>query len=439
MFSEQQQSQKIYNLWQKQNKIRHAFFILGLGNYVTVFMLLFDYLFVQNPVPFILSRLLVLLVFCPAFLYCLRAHFAAASHLKGDDVLLALVPCVLHIQCFYLVFVLPHEKVQVYFTGLLLIIFYGTFVLHKFRNQQLAFNILGAMATIPFAFVYPQYTDFVYITVVCHLVACFIFVYFRRDFKDNLASISNLLLAVVPAKVAETLATSHNPLGENHLFKARERFTVCLCADWRNFQQLALTRTSDELSEMLEIFYDSVLQTLEQQIPTNNYYFNWTADELFIIFFAEDEKQTEQPMRDALVFAKTLATHVFEDFCKKLGTKVYFDVGLSSGKGLLGLQGPRYMKKTTIAGEVGGRSKRFETEAKRLRDEQPTPISPGLVMDENLYHFGVQNHIFSPQEIKALEAKGRNVAGLKCYYWVSPLTSLEDSPQVLLQKTKKIA
>ena len=43
-----------------------------------------------------------------------------------------------------------------------------------------------------------------------------------------------------------------------------------------------------------------------------------------------------------------------------------YDIGISAGVGLLGLQGPEKLKKTTITGESAGTAKRLETEAKKI-------------------------------------------------------------------------
>ena len=71
-----------------------------------------------------------------------------------------------------------------------------------------------------------------------------------------------------------------------------------------------------------------------------------------------------------------------------------YDIGMSSGIGLLGLQGPEKLKKTTITGESAGTAKRLETEAKKLRDNAAYDF-PILIIDRNLYEDAKEMEIFN--------------------------------------------
>ena len=106
--------------------------------YVTLFMIPFDYLFVNDPRPFVEVRILVLLILAPGLLLALRLHQLKVPPAIEDgtkSALLLLGPAVFHLQYFYYVFILNHDKAHVYLIGLLLIIFYGTYLTHRIRLE----------------------------------------------------------------------------------------------------------------------------------------------------------------------------------------------------------------------------------------------------------------------------------------------------------------
>ena len=89
-------------------------------------------------------------------------------------------------------------------------------------------------------------------------------------------------------------------------------------------------------------------------------------------------------MKKSLEFSYLYSTSIFEKINSNLSTKLIYDIGLASGIGLLGLQGPEKLKKTTITGESAGTAKRLETEAKNSRSANPCKI-PILLIDELLF------------------------------------------------------
>ena len=111
---------------------------------------------------------------------------------------------------------------------------------------------------------------------------------------------------------------------------------------------------------MVEKFYNIIYNELETLNIAGQYYADWTADELFIIFYDEIDKE-DNVNNEALKFAHSLATKLFLDISSIVDKDLKYDIGLSSGIGLIGLQGPVNYKKTSITGEVAGNSKRFET------------------------------------------------------------------------------
>lgn len=409
--------EQIYVLWKKYNKKRHAFYILWLGLFVMAFMIGFDALIVQDPYPFVFARVVAVGVFLPA-LGLLHILSQLQFHVQNifQSFLILLGPVIYHTQYLYYVFFHKHEKVDIYFIGLLIGLFCGSFIIHKFRIEQMVFNSFGIVTSLIVAILFEEKTDLVYIILVCNIGAIFMCIYFRRDFINNLYSTYSLLKVMVPAKVAQILVVSHETIAAQEHFKPRQHFAVCLCADWRNFQKIANTRSSNEVSEMLEKFYDNVLVYLERLIPTNNFYFSWTADELFIVFF-NDQDDPKEVSRDALIFCQALVTEIFEAARHDCGHEICFDVGMASGIGLLGLQGPRQMKKTVITGEMPGRSKRFQEEAKRVRFELKSSGPPILILDQALYQFARETGILELANFYKHKAKTKDILDVECYLW----------------------
>ena len=167
------------------------------------------------------------------------------------------------------------------------------------------------------------------------------------------------------------------------IFKPSKKFTVCLSSDWRDFQRIASTKDPEYIQSLFQDFYNEVFINLDNVFPDGNYYADWTADELFIIFFSNDSND-KNLIKKSLEFSYIYSTRVFEKVNNSFDINLMYDIGMSAGIGLLGLQGPEKLKKTTITGESAGTAKRLETEAKVLRNKKisKTPI---LIIDELLY------------------------------------------------------
>lgn len=216
--------------------------------------------------------------------------------------------------------------------------------------------------------------------------------------------------SLVPKNIARHIAISDTDLDLDNVFVPQERYTVCLCSDWRNYQQLAKEHKPEYIEKLFENFYDIVFDELDKIIPKGNYFADWTADELFIIFFSDDENEQEV-LSNSLRFANSLSTKVFEKVNSELESKLIYDIGIASGKGLLGLQGPKKLKKTTITGESAGTAKRLETEAKFIRTDREMPDlqNPLILMDTSLYKFSKTCHWISQTNIERIKAKSKNI------------------------------
>ena len=64
-----------------------------------------------------------------------------------------------------------------------------------------------------------------------------------------------------------------------------------LAMDWRNFQEIAASKDPKYVENLFQQFYNEVFIELDRIFPEGNYYADWTADELFIIFYGEEEEK----------------------------------------------------------------------------------------------------------------------------------------------------
>ena len=95
-----------------------------------------------------------------------------------------------------------------------------------------------------------------------------------------------------------------------------------------------------------------------------------------------------------------------------------YDIGLSSGYGLIGLQGPKNFKKTSITGDVAGNSKRFETQAKEIRKSSKSNLFPIIVMDEELSNTADELNIYSNLKKENITGTVKDILDFKLNYRV---------------------
>jgi len=220
--------------------------------------------------------------------------------------------------------------------------------------------------------------------------------------------------SMVPKNVAKHIAITDGTVNLNEIFKPTKRFTVCMSSDWRNFQKIAKNNDPEYIEQLFQNFYNIVFEELDRIFPEGNYYADWTADEMFIIFYSDTEKD-KVVVQNALEFAYIYATKIFDKINSNLDSKLLYDIGLASGIGLLGLQGPEKLKKTTITGESAGLAKRFETEAKnhRLDDRKQDPI---IIINETMKGI-YQKSKLDRMEFTEVKGTVKNIENHKLFMW----------------------
>jgi class 3 adenylate cyclase len=173
-----------------------------------------------------------------------------------------------------------------------------------------------------------------------------------------------LLEATAPRSVVRQVGESLEPVST--IFSARERRCVCLSSDWRGYQKLSSQLTPAELARTLAAYYDLCEELLMQAAPEGDYYFDWIADELFVVFFDLSAEQTRDLAARALAFAERLVLAKAE-FVRQYPAPAGIDIGIGAGTALVGMLGAPGMSKVTAAGPMQGLVRQLQTEAKGLR------------------------------------------------------------------------
>jgi hypothetical protein len=410
--------------WRNKNCRGNALFVTSMGIFASSLMVFFDPLFLSQYLEFAQIRLICILLMLPNFWLIKKAAPAKRARLyfsgRTKISFITLWPILIfNLSYFYFTYFNFNEKFFVYYTGLLLTTFFCTFMLHRFPKEQFVYNGGFSLLALSLLWILPksQY-DSLYILVILHLSASFLAIYLRRQFHQSLHTQFRLFKTMVPEKVAFHIVVGSERLSNHSIFKPRARFSVCMCADWRNFQKLSGIKSPEEISAMLEKYYDIILKNLETLLPHKNYYFNWNADELFIVFF-NDYDDEKSAMSEGLKFAFQICSQIYDHIREEFHGEVTYDVGLSAGIGLIGMVGPKEMKKTTIHGKVAGRAKRFEQEAKSLRHLRDA-ISPTLVMEASLYKLAKELALGGEGQFEIHKARMQDIENEDVYVWTSP-------------------
>jgi hypothetical protein len=212
------------------------------------------------------------------------------------------------------------------------------------------------------------------------------------------------------------VSVSDKSLDIEKLFPTKDYYAVCLCSDWRNYQQISTSKEHKTVETMVENFYNIIYNELETLDLAGQYYADWTADELFIIFYDEIDQETNVN-NEALKFAHSLSTKLFLNISSIVDKDLKYDIGLSSGIGLIGLQGPANYKKTSITGEVAGNSKRFETQAKSIRSTTADQAFPIIVMDKTLEKHAKSISLYDNLKSTSIKGDVKDIIDKELSYW----------------------
>ena len=408
----------LYRQWLVLNKPIYVKYVNIVGMLFMALLIPFDFLLFSDPLVFVRFRVIAIFVFVFTLLVLDGKNTNFDMDQRDRFSIVLLLPALIFnfLYCFFL-YQTHDNPYTIVLVANYMVIFLTTFFCHRFWREQYVLNITGIYGILVVTALRPEITKDCILLVIFHICSLIAAFFFRREFVGSLHERYDHMSSLVPKKVARYIAISHGKLSLEELLEAKERFTVCLCSDWRDYQKLAQKYEAAQISKLFEGFYDIVFEELETIIPEGNYYASWTADELFVIFYSETDNQ-ETTKIEALTFAHVLSTLVSDRVRKAFDIDLAYDIGLASGVGILGLQGPSKMKKTTLTGESAGTAKRLETEAKTVRKKSPyTNLYPILLMDEDLWHTAKEKEIFPEDEFKKIIAQTKNIRSQIYYQW----------------------
>ena len=166
-----------------------------------------------------------------------------------------------------------------------------TLFLYKFYREQYVMTSLSIVILFTLSLLRPDLAYDIVKLISFHLLALFICVYYRFEFISALSGKFEYLSSLLPIKFAKIMTVKDRNVDINKLFPTKDYYSVCLCSDWRNYQTISSNKDHGELQSMVENFYDIIYKELERLNKDGSYYADWTADELFIIFYDEIGKK----------------------------------------------------------------------------------------------------------------------------------------------------
>ena len=291
----------------------------------------------------------------------------------------------------------------------------SVFRIYKYTREFSVFTLACCFANLALMITRPELAGEAGVFFFAISGTVTLFLVSRRLFAESLLEKFRNLRSLQPSIVARRLTVSDKSLAEDEAFSARDRFTVCLSSDWRNYQEMAGSRDGRMISRLFEVYYNIVFAELARTVPSGRYYADWTADEIMIIFYGDTDEERETVIQEALAFTRTLASDIPERVKEELGITLKYDIGVAAGIGYLGLQGPRERRKTTIAGEVPGTAKRLETEGKELRSSGFDNEYPNVVMDEIISASAAQ--VLDQGWQASFPASAKNIKGRQVTLW----------------------
>ncbi len=171
-------------------------------------------------------------------------------------------------------------------------------------------------------------------------------------------------IKLAPVHIVVKSMMSHIPI--ETLFAPQNRWVCCISTDWRNYTSLASSRSASGLAEILNLYYDECHALLHATMPSEKYFCDWIADELFVVVFGDGSHEEGELVNQALDFANRLLM-LKNKFCSSQGTPDAIDIGIAYGEAFTGILGPIQNRKATSIGDIPCRARRMQTGGKILR------------------------------------------------------------------------
>ena len=173
-----------------------------------------------------------------------------------------------------------------------------------------------------------------------------------------------MLSQVAPIRMVKEAGATGVDLKER--FSAAAGFCVCIASDWRNYQALAERIAPSQLAMSLNEYYDLCYKVLLRRLPQGNFFADWIADELFVVLYALEGQDDGELVNSAVGIATDLL-EARAEFARLHGAPKALDVGIAAGPALIGMMGPKLLRKATALGAVPGRSRRLQIAGKLMR------------------------------------------------------------------------
>ena len=410
----------LYQQWLIFNQFFYLKYFIVLGILFSTLLIPFDFLWYKypfdNPNNFQNIRLMYIASLMPLILLTLKIDFNKRKFSYTASFIMIYISLAFNIKYIIFLYIASDQVRTVVLLANFFVIIASTLFMYRFWAEQYIVSFLSVIFLLNLAYFKPTLQQDAIRLIYFHILSFMVAHYYRNQFLDNLYKKFLYISSMIPMKVAKhfTFTSGRYPLDQ--IFKSEERFTVCLSSDWRNYQQFSHNMNHYQLSELIEKFYDIIFDKLEEYVPDGQYYADWTADELFIVFYGEEEDK-QRTIEKSLKFSNSLATDIYMKIYSELDVDLKYDIGISSGMGFLGLQGPKKFKKTTVTGESAGIAKRLESEAKKIRSESKSSSFPIILMNEQLYQAANKINIFQKHKFGKLSATEKDIKGSKCYSW----------------------
>ena len=418
-FYENKSNSSLYNDWLYYNSSLYMRYFVLIALAVTSILIPFDFLLYDSPLLYTSVRAVMMTIFIVMLILIFKYY--NNKNFRSPLNLIVLAPS-LSYNIAYTYFLYRADYGEPYYKILLLaaflVILISSLFIYKFWKEQYLLTLISIIVLFILSIYKIEISQDIIKLICFHLIAMLACMYFRHQFLASLSGKYQYMSSLLPHKFAKRVTVTERDFSIEKLFPTKEYFTVCLCSDWRNYQKITTTREHEEVQAMLEEFYEIIYNELNRLDLDGQYYADWTADELFIIFYGNDS-QKEQVINESLQFCHNLATKLYIEISNNINKGINYDVGLSSGYGLIGLQGPGKFKKTTITGDVAGNAKRFETQAKEIRKSKDSTSFPIVVMDQTLRKFALDSKVFNTQAFSEIKGTVKDIKdkNLACWYF----------------------
>ena len=410
---------KIYHEWALYNVPIYVKYFILVSSLIFAFCIPLDFIWFASVEPYISWRILfIVLMFV---LFVLYDRYGVRKYITNKSVysinIYLLIPGLFAnaIYLYYLIQASQSDYIIVLLANFFVIII-STLFMYRFWKEQYVLNGVMIFFCLTISFFKVDIVQDLIRLVYFHVISFSVAFYYRNQFLDNLYKRFIHISSLVPMQIAKYYTISEGRENLEDIFQSEERFTVCLCSDWRNYQKFADNHKYDELSNFIEIFYDIIFDKLELLFPEGEYYTDWTADELFIVFYGNEKNKTDI-INKSLKFAHSLSTDIYLTISSRLDIDLFYDIGLSAGLGYLGLQGPNRFKKTTITGKPAIIAKRLESTGKTLRQLKPSHSFPHLLLDEHVYDIAKQNSLFNKHSFDKVKIDNEELKDINAYNW----------------------